>query len=69
VSRYDIERWKGMKILASAARCAVKMLNSDVRVARYASRGETGLMFIERDQPSEDVCGPSRAGWTEKVPA
>ncbi len=69
VRRYDMERWEGMKVLASAAGCAVKMLNQDGSIDRYAIRGEAGLLFIERGQPSEGVYGPSRAGRAEKVPA
>ena len=69
VRTYDVERWSGMKVLASAAGCTVKMLNPDGSIARYGIRSEAGLLFIEQGQPPEGVYGPSRAGQAEKVPA
>ena len=69
VRTYDVERWNAMKVLASAAGCAVKMLNPDGSITRYAIREEAGLLFIEQGQPPEGAYGSSRAGRGAKVPA
>jgi hypothetical protein len=69
VRTYDVERWRGMKVLASAAGCTVKMLDPDGSIARCTIRDEAGLLFVDRSQPAEGVYEPSRAGRADKVPA
>ena len=69
VRTYDVERWRGMKVLASAAGCTVKMLDPDGSIVRCTIRDEAGLLFVDRSQPAEGVYEPSRAGRADKVPA